>query len=379
MQPRVVSLMQDSMDDPSQPGDIVLDAGAFEATVDQTIQSDETLAATVPIEPVKKVSLTEKLGSIAAREGFEVESLLGRGGMGAVILARDRQLGRRVALKFLALPNATSDDSVQILRREAERAGRLTHENVVQIYSWHSVGNLTFFAMEYVAGDTLQSYVQRNPRVPLLQVLRIVAEASAGVAAAHAAGLLHRDIKPQNILISDTGRVKVADFGLASTQQEERERRQDKICGTLGFMAPEQARGEGVTFASDVYGLAAALYFALAKVSPYGTATSMRAVLIRNQNGDHTPLEKVRPGLPKQIYELVESGLQLEPSRRPFNASEFHDKLIRVILSLDDERPQKKKFKLHLPTWFHPASLAVGFVAGAAVGALGVWAFINLF
>lgn len=353
----------------------------FDRKVDETfasIQGAATVDATVHIEPVKRVSLTDKLAAIAAQEGFQVESILGRGGMGCVALAKDRGLGRMVALKFLALPDMADTKALDNLRKEAERAGALAHENIVQIYSWHSVGPLTFFAMEYIDGDNLQQLVQREAKIPDESVLRIVAEACSGVAAAHEAGLLHRDIKPQNIMIAKNGRVKVADFGLASTDMEERSRRGVRISGTLGFMAPEQARGESCTRAADVYGLAATLYYGLAKVTPYGPMPSAMKLLQKNQEGDYKPLDWVRQGLRPELYRLVAVGLEPDPLRRLPDAQAMKREVERIMLLLH-EAPPKARWTDRLPKWLNVPCLATGFAVGLVVGALVVYGFISFF
>ncbi len=359
-------------------------AERFEEQVDETFASlarAETVGGdTVPLEPVKHVSLTEKLAAIATHEGFEVDRILGRGGMGAVMLAKDRGLGRMVALKFLALPDMADSKALDGLRKEAERAGQLAHENIVHVYSWHSVGPLTFFAMEYVDGDNLQQLVQREAKIPDANILRIMAEACDGVAAAHDAGLLHRDIKPQNIMVSKTGRVKVADFGLASTDTEERTRTHVKISGTLGFMAPEQARGESCTRAGDVYGLAAALYYALAKVTPYGPMNSAAKLLMKNQQGDYKPLDWVRPGLRPELYSLMSRGLDPDPLRRIPDAATMRREIERIMLLLHEAPPKPKlSEKLKLPKWLNLPCLAVGFTLGVLTGAVVVWGFISFF
>lgn len=355
---------------------------AFEEAVEESFRSisdASDLPATTLREAPRREGLLEKLSAIAAREGFEVEQMLGRGGMGAVLLARDRRLNRRVAIKFLTLPAGRGDDHEKMLLQEAEKASRLTHPNIVQVFSWHQVERLAFFVMEYVEGDTLQQYVQREFRVSVANLLRIMAEACAGVEAAHKGGIVHRDIKPQNILISADGRVKVADFGLASTTIEERRGHNQPrvISGTLGFMAPEQARGEGVTFCSDVYSLAATLYYALAKSAPYGAVVNSQETLLRNQQGEHTPLAEVRADLPPLLYQLVDTGMHVEPNRRYATAGHFRRAIEETLLRIHEEpeTPVEKARKL-VPEWFKWQSLVLGIAIGCAIGSLATLAFI---
>ncbi|MGF1572320.1 MAG: serine/threonine-protein kinase [Sumerlaeia bacterium] len=348
----------------------------FETSVDQTVQAI-TLGETTPLEPTRRVSLTDKLKLIASEEGFDVQELLGRGGMGAVMLARDRGLGRMVALKFLALPAQADDKKLEGLRLEAERAGNLAHENVVQIYSWHSVGNLTFFAMEYIEGENLQQYVQREAKIAPEELLRIGAEAAQGLAAAHERGVMHRDIKPQNIMISTKGRVKVADFGLSSTALEERRRDGHRISGTLGFMAPEQARGEPGSFSSDVYGLAATLYYAFAKVSPYGPPKRSQDLLIRNQEGAHNPLAQVQPNLHPMIYQLIEKGMTRDVAQRFKSAEEFRRAIEHVLFKIHQKEEPKLSLREKLLGWLNWPSFITGLTIGVGVTGLISWAILE--
>lgn len=346
----------------------------FQRVSADAIDKTKILSAESGSRPGRAGSLMDRLQVIASEAGFEAEGLLGRGGMGAVLLARDNELGRRVALKFMLSPEGANNEAVRMFRREAERASSLAHENTVQVYSWQSVGKLTFFVMEFVDGENLQQYVQREFRISVPEILRILAEASSGVAAAHDAGILHRDIKPQNILISNQGRVKVADFGLSSTTEEMIEGREPMIAGTLGFMAPEQARGEKATPASDVYSLAATLYYALARVAPYGSLHSTQMLFSRNREGKHIPLEQVKKGLPSAVYELVEAGLSPDPAHRPQDARAFRRALEGVLLRYHEEEP-KLSLRDRLPEWtaqwlaWRP--LLVGAIAGLTLGIVG--------
>lgn len=303
----------------------------FERNVDETFDS---LPETAPIEPGRTPpDFFDKLKAIAVQEGFEAERLLGKGGMGAVVLALDKNLGRRVAIKFLVRQHSLSSDR---LRREAEKAGSLAHENIIQVYSWHAVGEITFFSMEYVEGETLEEYVNARPKMKPIEALRIMAEAAAGVAAAHAQGILHRDIKPQNILISKEGRVKVGDFGLSSTVDEAGQSSGASwVSGTIGFMAPEQARGEEEKLATDTYSLTATLYYALTRRMPFEKSENGQDILENNRQGKIVPLFTARKGLPQPIYKFVARGLSKEQSRRYSDAGVFRKELEQVMLQLN--------------------------------------------
>lgn len=347
----------------------------FEQQVDATFES---LPDTSPVEErPAEAGLLDKLGRIAAQEGFEVERLLGQGGMGAVVSARDRELGRLVALKFLVRPGMERRSSER-LKREAERAGSLVHENVVPVYSWHSVGNLVFFSMEYVDGETLYDFLQRHKHATPAQILRIVAEAAAGVAAAHDAGILHRDIKPQNLLIARNGRVKVTDFGLAADVKESlRGGGSLVVSGTVGFMAPEQARGEEETFAADVFSLVATLYYALTGRLPFASDGEQKNLLRANQEGRIVPLYTIREDLPQPVYRLVARGLNLDPSRRYPTARALRAEMEAVLLNLD----VGTGLRGHLGDWrirIRRHAFLLGLLLGLACGAAGMWFWLGM-
>ncbi len=340
----------------------------FERMVEETYDSVASLGDSAPRDRDDDSGLIQKLRVIARVEGFEVDDLLGRGGMGAVVSATDSKLGRRVALKFLTINPRRSDSGV-VLKREAERTSRLAHENIVHIYSWHSVGDLTFFSMELVEGMTLDKYLAERKSIDPVDLLRIVAEAAAGVAAAHEKGILHRDIKPQNILIDHQGRVKVADFGLASTA-EERGPDSDApgfISGTIGFMPPEQARCEPESAANDVFSLVATLYYTLTGMPPFGRHASTREHLDANQQGRIVPLFTVRDDLPQGIYRLVAKGLNSDPKRRHADAGKLRKQLVEQIISLSegDHGPRHRR---QLRALYRRHTFWAGFLAGAAAG-----------
>ena len=341
----------------------------FESKVDETFDS---LPATSPLgmETEGEEALVHKLRAIASQEGFEVDRMLGRGGMGAVVSATDRELGRKVALKFLA--RSSNDRSLEDkLKREAERASKLDHENIVRIYSWHSVGGLTFFSMEYVEGETFQEYIESRDKPKVSEILRIIGEAAGGVAAAHDLGLLHRDIKPQNLLISKSGRVKVTDFGLASNVKEKLSSGGKQIIsGTVGFMAPEQARGEKQSFENDVFSLTATLYYGLTRQMPFGKSRDFKLLLKANQKGKIVPLFTVRDDLPQAVYPLIAKGLSREKARRFRDAEDFKRAVHDVLLHLDVSDSAVLRKQARQRRWAKlafPVGIALGFALGFAI------------
>ncbi|HVH52010.1 MAG TPA: protein kinase, partial [Gaiellaceae bacterium] len=175
---------------------------------------------------------------------YTVERKLGRGGMATVYLARDTVLDRPVALKVLAEHLADDDEFRERFLREARLAAKFVHPNVVQVYDADEDGRGPFIVMEYVDGHTLADELKRRGRLPPAEVVGIGIQVCAALEAAHEAGLVHRDIKPQNILLRPDGRVKIADFGIARSLEATRHTEIGTVLGTAAYLAPEQARGE---------------------------------------------------------------------------------------------------------------------------------------
>lgn len=285
-------------------------------------------------ENVEK-SIEELVDSLARHEGFEVKNLLGAGGMGAVVRAIDLKLKRTVALKFLP-PEVLSDPkNASELRQEAEIASGIQNENVVQIFSWHEVDNVPFYAMEFIEGETVEQLVNRRGKLPTHEALRITAESARGLEALHANGIIHRDIKPHNIMISRDGRVKITDFGISRTQQmiSTEMSRQRKIAGTPKFMAPEQARGEAATKASDIYSLGATLYFMLTGRPPVETAVDMREQIKFVRESRLIPITRLLPKLDKNVARLIMRSLSPTQSKRPWDIATFRQELEEAFLS----------------------------------------------
>jgi serine/threonine-protein kinase len=180
--------------------------------------------------------------------------------MATVDLAQDVELGRPVALKRLAENLARDQDLQRRFLREARLAARLAHPNVVRVFDVGDDDGRPFIAMEYVDGETLAELVERRGRLPVTEAAKLGTQMCAGLAAAHAAGLVHRDVKPQNLLLSTDGVLKLGDFGIAAGHEGTRLTLAGTVLGTAGYLAPEQARGEQVTAAADIYAVGAVLY-----------------------------------------------------------------------------------------------------------------------
>jgi serine/threonine protein kinase len=185
---------------------------------------------------------------------------LGHGGMATVEVARDTELDRPVAIKRLAENLAAKEEYKQRFLREARLAARLSHPNIVAVYDAGAENGVPFIVMEYVEGETASDLLRRRGRLEPAEAVALAVQACSGLETAHQAGLIHRDIKPQNLLITTDGTLKIADFGIARSLDGTQLTQVGTVLGTAGYLAPEQAAGESVTAAADIYALGAVLY-----------------------------------------------------------------------------------------------------------------------
>jgi serine/threonine-protein kinase len=247
---------------------------------------------------------------------FRIDGTLGRGGMAMVYLAHDTELGRPVALKLMA--DHCADDAAFRARfaREAQAAARLSHPNIVQVFDIGEEAGLPFIVMEYVEGETLGDTLARERRVAPDRAVEIARECCAGLACAHAAGLVHRDIKPQNLLVTTGGAIKIADFGVAHALDQTRLTLAGSIVGTARYLAPEQTTGGPITPAADVYALGVVLYELLAGRPPHEGA-SLPDLAIAKRDDPVTPLLKLRPEVGRRLDAAVLACLAVSAEDRP--------------------------------------------------------------
>lgn len=268
---------------------------------------------------------------------FHLLEEIGRGGMGVVFRARQLSLRRDVALKVLA---PTADEEAMLrFRREAAALARLHHPHVVEIYLVGEEDGCSFIAMELVEGEPLSATVERRAvlrpgertsREEVLAIVRQLRDAARGVGAAHRAGLVHRDVKPSNLLVGRDGRVVVVDFGLARDRVAGDLTRTGTVLGTPHYASPEQLRGGEVAPPADVWGLAATLYAALAGRPPF-RAESAEALLRAIAEEEPPPLARVDAAVPPEVEAVVRVGLEKDPARRYRDADAFADDLDRVL------------------------------------------------
>jgi eukaryotic-like serine/threonine-protein kinase len=307
---------------------------------------------------------------------YELERVLGTGGMATVFCAFDTVLERKVALKVLHEHYAADGEYVARFENEARAAARLAHPNIVTVMDRGEQDGRRYIVFEYVDGENLKDAVVAEGPLPIERVLRVGADVARGLAFAHTSGVVHRDVKPQNVLLDEDGRAKVTDFGIARTGTATGHTETGTILGTGSYISPEQARGERAGPESDVYSLGAVLYELLAGRPPYDGPTFV-AVALRHVREPVPDVLAGRPDCPPALAALVEACLAKDPSERP-----TADALARGLSALgrgdavpeaDDRtlvisrRPQPRKRRLRRVSLIAALALLVGVAVAAAV------------
>jgi eukaryotic-like serine/threonine-protein kinase len=250
---------------------------------------------------------------------YQVENVLGGGGMALVYRARDEELDRPVAIKLLADNLAADEAFRKRFLREARLAAQLAHPNVVQVYDSGEADGRPYIVMEYVEGETLADLLARRGRLPPAEAVELALQVCSGLEHAHRAGLVHRDIKPQNLLIRADGTVKITDFGIARSAHGTRLTETGSVLGTASYLAPEQAAGEEVTPAADVYAVGVVLYELLAGRTPR-TPETLTQLVLRGEEQPIPPLRELAPEVPAELEDVVMRCLARIPEYRPPSA-----------------------------------------------------------
>jgi serine/threonine-protein kinase len=248
-------------------------------------------------------------------ERFVIVRSIGAGSMGEVFEARDDKLGETVALKVMSGLALLEPEATQRFQREAVAARRITHPNVVRLHDIGEDGNLSFISMELVRGASLADRLRREGTLGLAEARELASQVCDALEAAHGTGVIHRDLKPHNILIDEENRYRVIDFGVAQLPYLEGMTATGMILGTPEYMAPEQIRGRPVDVRSDIYALGAILFHALSGRPPY-RGDSAIAVGFAHCNDPVPSLTKIRPEIDDEWERFVHRALQKEPSQR---------------------------------------------------------------
>src|SRR5256712_8347869 len=248
-------------------------------------------------------------------ERYHIVQRLGEGGMGEVYLARDRELDRDVALKVIRLDLVSHPAILERFKREIQLSSNVTHKNVLRVYDLGEAAGVKFLTMQYVDGQDLATIMRREGRLPLPRVIDIFRQICEGLQAAHECGVIHRDLKPQNILIDRRGRVLIADFGLAKSVQYATLTEAGKVIGTPHYMSPEQVKGIALDRRSDIYSLGIMLYEMLTGTVPF-TGSSAYEVMIQRTQRTPRPASDHNPKIPQYLLKILDRCLQPMPDLR---------------------------------------------------------------
>jgi len=288
-----------------------------------------------------------KIGQIV-KERYEILEVLGEGGMAFVYKARDTQLERFVAIKTLKPNYVNQETFVDRFKREAKTAANLNHPNIVQIFDW-GIEEEPYFVMEYIEGNTLTSIIAKNRTISLSDILFIGAQVSSGLHAAHQKGLVHRDIKPGNIMITPDGKVKVTDFGIVSLQNEESDiTKTGSILGTASYISPEQAQGKPVSIESDLYSLGTVLYELITGKAPFSGDSPISTATKHLTEKPEKP-SLFRRDLPKGVESAILKLLEKATYDRFKSAEDLRATLLQQRKSLQSEQTRENLVDLTNP------------------------------
>ena len=264
--------------------------------------------------------------------GYRILDRVGRGGMGTVYKANQVSLNRTVALKILSHKAADDPSFVSKFKREAQAAGRLNHPNIVQCYDVGSDGGLHYYSMEFIENGSVEDMVRKNGKVDPELALAIMLDAAKGLEYAEKKRLVHRDIKPDNLMVNSEGVVKIADLGLA--RDADRTHEDEGIFGTPHFISPEQAQGQRVDTRSDIYSLGASVYYILAGETPF-SGENVREIVQRQINEDPEPIRRLNKDVPTGLAQLVSEMMAKDPENRPKSARDLVESLESLSASMD--------------------------------------------
>lgn len=263
-------------------------------------------------------------------ERYRIKRTIGGGGMANVYLAHDIILDREVAIKVLRLEFANDPEFIERFDREAQAATSLAHPNIVNIYDVGEEDHILYMVMEYVAGLTLKEYIMENGPLSVDEAIGIMKQLTDAIAHAHANGLIHRDIKPQNILVDEVGNVKVTDFGIAIALSATSLTQTNSILGSVHYLSPEQARGGMATKKSDIYSLGIVLYELLTAQLPFSGQSPISIALKHLQN--ETPsVRQINPNVPQSVENIVLKATAKDPFHRFENVYEMEESLYAAL------------------------------------------------
>ena len=270
---------------------------------------------------------------------YKILDHLGTGGMATVWLGYDTILDRQVAIKTFKI-DANDEDAVKRFNREAKAVTSLSHPNIVSIYDVENEGEFYYLILEYVEGMTLKDYMIKNPRIPIETIVHIAKQIAAGLSHAHQNGIIHRDIKPQNILMNENLTCKITDFGIARAYGDTTLTQTNQMLGTVYYLSPEQARGNVATAQSDIYSLGILIFEMITGQIPFKGESAV-ATALKHLQEELPDIDKYRENVPQSVKNIVLQATMKNPNERYISSKELFDDLSTV---LNPERLYENKY-----------------------------------
>lgn len=271
---------------------------------------------------------------------YKLLEMIGGGGMSHVYLAHDMILDRDVAIKVLRYDFSNEEELRRRFQREALSATSLTHPNIVNIYDVGEDEDIHYIVMEYVRGETLKQYIQRNAPVSPVRTVTIMRQLTSAIANAHNNHIIHRDIKPQNILLDEEGKVKITDFGIAMALSATSYTQTNSVLGTVHYLSPEQARGGTATNRSDIYALGIVLFELLTGQLPFSGESAV-SIALKHLQTETPSIRSIIPSIPQSLENVVLKATAKDPNNRYHSAEEMEEDL---ATALSPERADEAKF-----------------------------------
>ena len=276
---------------------------------------------------------------------YQIIKTLGEGGMANVYLAHDTILDRNVAVKVLRGDLANDEKFVRRFQREALSASSLSHPNIVEMYDVGEDDGQYYIVMEYVDGKTLKQVLKQRGHLSITEVVDIMLQVTDGMAHAHDAYIIHRDIKPQNIMILANGMIKITDFGVATALNSTQLTQTNSVMGTVHYLPPEQAQGKGSTIKSDIYSMGIMMYELLTGLVPYKGDNAVE-IALKHLKEPLPSVRKANPTIPQSIENVIIRATAKNPKNRYTDAREMHEDL---KTALDDSRKDEKRYVYKYP------------------------------
>ena len=270
---------------------------------------------------------------------YKILDHLGTGGMATVWLGYDTILDRQVAIKTFKI-DANDEDAVKRFNREAKAVTSLSHPNIVSIYDVENEGEFYYLILEYVEGMTLKDYMIKNPRMPIETIVHIAKQIAAGLSHAHQNGIIHRDIKPQNILMNENLTCKITDFGIARAYGDTTLTQTNQMLGTVYYLSPEQARGNVATAQSDIYSLGILIFEMITGQIPFKGESAV-AIALKHLQEELPEIDKYRDHVPQSVKNIVLQATMKNPNERYISSKELFEDLSTV---LNPERFHENKY-----------------------------------